>query len=46
MPEGAGCGNPDRFDPEASVGIGISDTKYQKLSNVFADYVALIEDWI
>lgn len=27
-------------------GSGISDTKYQSLSEVFTDYVALIEDWI
>lgn len=27
-------------------GSGISDAKYQSLSEMFADYVALIEDWI
>ena len=27
-------------------GSGISDAKYQSLSAIFADYVALIEDWI
>lgn len=27
-------------------GTGISDIKYQKLSEVFTDYVALVEDWI
>ena len=27
-------------------GSGISDAKYQSLSETFADYVALIEDWI
>ena len=27
-------------------GSGISDAKYQSLSEIFADYVALIEDWI
>lgn len=27
-------------------GTGISDAKYQTLSEIFTDYVALIEDWI
>ena len=27
-------------------GTGISETKYQILSDTFADYVALVEDWI
>ena len=27
-------------------GTGISDTKYQAISNTFTDYAAIIEDWI
>ncbi|MEE1597278.1 hypothetical protein VOI45_00500 [Acidaminococcus fermentans] len=42
-------GDKDKFKKnlkEDFKGTGISDIKYQKLSEVFTDYVALVEDWI
>ena len=42
-------GNRDEFKMRLKNdfrGTGISDSKYQTMSNAFSDYVSLIEDWI